>query len=98
MANTITLTKSERMELNRRASSRTGRAEDARRARVVLLLADGHTWDEVGERVECSRGFIDTWSKRFAQERLAGLYSRHVGQVPSKLSAAVEARILDATR
>ena len=44
MTTTIALTKRERMELMRRATSRTGRAEDARRARVILWLAEGRTW------------------------------------------------------
>ena len=69
------------MELTKRAKSRSGRAEDARRARLILLLAEGHTWDEMCERLDCSRGFIASWSKRFATERVAGLYSRHAGQV-----------------
>jgi hypothetical protein len=43
MAAAITLKNSERMELTQRANSRTGRAEDARRARVILLLAEGRT-------------------------------------------------------
>jgi transposase len=83
----ITLTKAERMELRQRAKSRTGRAEDARRARLVLLLADGHTWDEVCQRVDCSRGFVASWSRRFAEQRLAGLHSRHLGQRASVLTA-----------
>jgi hypothetical protein len=37
MTDAITLTNSERMELMRRANSRTDRAEDARRARLILL-------------------------------------------------------------
>jgi transposase len=94
----ITLTKRERMELTQRAKSRTGRAEDARRARLILLLAEGHTWDEVCERIDCSRGFVASWSRRFAEQRLAGLYSRHRGQTPSVLTARLEARILKATR
>lgn len=98
MKNAMKLSAAERTELNRRASSRTGRAEDARRARVILLLSEGHTWDEVADRLECSRGFISSWSRRFREERLAGLYSRHIGQVPSKMTAKLEARILDATR
>src|SRR6266581_3717781 len=61
MPNTITLTKAERMELTKQASSRSGRAEDARRARLVLLLAEGHTWDAICDRLPCSRGFIDRW-------------------------------------
>lgn len=98
MTDAITLTNLERMELTRRANSRTGRAEDARRARLVLLLAEGHTWDEVSERIECSRGFVASWSKRFAEQRIAGLYSRHRGQSASVLTPKLEARILEATR
>jgi transposase len=98
MTDTITLTKAERMELERRVASRTGRAEDARRARAILLLAEGHTWDEACDRVPCSRGFLASWWRRFEQERIAGLYSRHIGQVASILTPQVEARILDITR
>src|SRR6185312_2973511 len=98
MPDTIELTQAERMELERRAASRTGRAEDARRARLILLLAEGHTWDDTCERVPCSRGFIGTWSRRFQEQRLAGLYSRHIGQVATVLTAELEAQILEATR
>lgn len=93
----ITLTNEERMELTQRAKSRTGRAEDARRARVILLLEEGHTWDEVCKRVDCSRGFVASWSRRFAEQRVAGLYSRHVGQAVSVLTPRLEARILKLT-
>jgi transposase len=98
MADGIKLTSTERMELTRRANSRTDRAEDARRARVILLLAEGCTWDEVCERIECSRGFVASWNKRFVEQRIAGLYSRHLGQVPTVLTPKLEARILEATR
>jgi len=97
MPNTITLTKSERMELTKQATSRSARAEDARRARLVLLLAEGHTWDDICDRLPCSRGFIDSWSKRFAAERVAGLYSRYRGQAASVLTPRLEARILEWT-
>lgn len=98
MRNTIILTRRERMELTRRARSRTGRAEAARRARVILLLADGVTWDAVCHALGCSRGFVANWSQRFAVERVAGLYSRHRGQVPLRHTPQTEARILQATR
>lgn len=94
----IKLTDAEHKELSRRAASRTGRAEDARRARVILLLGEGLTWDEVMERLDCSRGFIATWSKRFQEGRLAGLFSRHRGQKAEILTPKLEARILEATR
>jgi transposase len=93
----MNLTNAERAELVKRTKSRTGRAEDARRAQVVLLLAEGYTWDEVCDRLDCSRGFVASWSNRFAEQRLAGLYSRHRGQVATRLTPRLEARILDTT-
>src|ERR1700677_3380511 len=98
MTDAIKLTNAERMELTRRANRRTDRTEDARRARLILLLAEGYTWDEVSERIECSRGFVARWNKRFIEQRIAGLYSRHLGQVPTVLTPELEARILEATR
>src|ERR1700680_4602944 len=98
MTAAITLTNAERMELTRRATSRTDRAEDARRARLILMLAEGHTWDEASERIDCSRGFVASWSKRFAEQRIAGLYSRHIGQVATVLTLELEVRILESTR
>jgi transposase len=98
VSNAIQLTKVERTELERRAASRTGRAEDARRARLILLIAAGHTWNEACARVPCSRGFVASWTTRFAEQRLAGLYSRHWGQGATVLTPRLEARILEATR
>src|ERR1700686_2796825 len=98
MTDAIPLTNSDFMELTGGANSRTDRAEDARRARLILLLAEGHTWDEVSERIDCSRGFVANWSKRFTEQRIAGLYSRHLGQVATVLTPELEARILEMTR
>ena len=98
MTNTSTLTTRERMELRRQTRSRRGRADAARRARVILLLAEGATWATVCHTVGCSRGFIATWRQRFADERVAGLYSRHRGQVPRHDTPQAEARILQTTR
>src|ERR1017187_10849967 len=98
MTDAIKLTNAERMELTRRANSRTDGAEDAGRTRLILLLAEGHRWDEASERIECSRGFVASWSKRFAEQRIAGLYSRHIGQVATVLTPQLEARILESTR
>src|SRR5947207_5863627 len=97
MENTIVLTDAERMELNQRAASRSGRADDARRARLMLLLEADHTWAAIRDKVDCNDAFIDRWSKRFREERLAGLFSRHAGQEASTLTPALEARILEWT-
>jgi len=94
----IELTTAERTELERRARSRAGRADEARVARVLLLLADGETYSEISERVECSAPFIRKWKKRFLAGGLAGLYVRHEGRPVTVLTPKVEARTLNWTR
>ena len=94
---TIALSKVERVELSQRAASQAGRADDARRARLILRLAAGDTWAQLRDKLSCNDAFIDRWSKRFAAERLAGLFSRHAGQEASTLTPTLEARILEWT-
>lgn len=94
----IKLTEAERAELVRRARSRAGRADEARVARVLLLLADGLTYVQIAERVDCSAPFIAKWKKRFLAGGLAGLYLRHEGRKATALTPRVEARILNWTR
>ena len=92
MKSAIELTEPERMELSQRATSRSGRADDGRRARLILLLEAGHSWAQIRDKLDYNDAFIDRWSKRFGRERLAGLFSRHAGRGPSKLTPALEAR------
>ncbi len=92
------LSKGERTELAKRANARSVRAEDARRARCILLLSDGCTWGDIRDKVGCNDGFIARWSKRFKSERLAGLFSRHRGSEARTLTPRLEARILERTR
>lgn len=95
MSSTITLSKVEQAELTRRAGSQSWRADEARRARLILLLDAGHTWAVIREKLDCTDSFINRWSKRFVAERLAGLFSRHSGQPASTLTPALEGRILE---
>src|SRR5262252_3732659 len=88
------LSKSERMELQRQANSGNGRADAARRARLILLLADGLTWAEIRAKLDCSDSYINRWSKRFEAERLAGLFARHAGRARYKVDDRLEARVL----
>jgi hypothetical protein len=41
---------------------------------------------------------VASWSRRFTEQRIAGRYSRHLGQVATVLTPELEARILEATR
>ena len=95
MSKTVKLLPMEREELSQRTSRQSGRADEARRARLILLLDAGHTWAWIREKLDCRDSFIDRWNKRFRAERLAGLFSRHAGQLPTTLTPALEARILE---
>lgn len=88
------LTKTEVMELQRQASARNGRADSARHARLILLLSEGLTWAEIRAKLDCSDSYIDRWSKRFAADRLAGLFARHAGRERYKVTDRIEARVL----
>ncbi len=91
------LTKAEVMELQRQVSARTGRADAARHARLILLLAEGLTWAEIRSKLDCSDSYIDRWSKRFSADRLAGLFARHAGRQRYKVTERLEARVLART-
>ena len=64
----LTLTIDERTELERRVRSRKIRAEDARRARVILMLADGASYSTIEATVPCYRDYINRWRRRFLAE------------------------------
>jgi len=94
----LTLTTDERVELERRMRGRTIRSEDARRARVILMLADGASYSAIERALPCYRDYINRWRRRFLAKRLAGLQSRHRKPEPTVLTPDMEARILDQTR
>lgn len=90
----ITLKRAERQELDRWARGQSRDAAQARRARLILLLADGERYGSIREKLDCDTNFIARWKSRFVGERLAGLYSRHAGRAPRQGSERQEARIL----
>src|SRR5579864_6637151 len=92
------LTPSEGTELKDRMRSRTLPAEDVRRARLILLLAQGNSYSAIGQVLGCNPNYISRWKGRFEAERLAGLYSRHRGRAVEKRTPALEAKILEWTR
>jgi transposase len=94
----LTLTTDERLELERRVRSRKIRAEDARRARVILMLADGASFTTITSAVGCYPDYVSRWKQRFEAERVAGLRAQYRGQPPTVRTAALEARVLAKTR
>src|SRR5690349_6755213 len=50
------------------------------RAHILLLLADGHTWQDVGALLFCSSRTIDRWVKRFHEEGLEAVAGHKPGR------------------
>ena len=96
--NDLVLTPEERSELQRRVRSRSLRAEDCQRARVILGVASGRGLRETAASVSCSTSYVQRWLGRFRAERLGGLVARHKGRAAAKGAAKLEARILEWTR
>ena len=66
----LTLTSDERTELQRRVRGLNIRAEDARRARVILMLANGDSYSAIETAIPCYRDYINRWRRRFLADGL----------------------------
>jgi transposase len=93
----MNLSESERQELAAMQRSRTAAVAQVRRAKLILMLDEGASREAIKDRINCDSRFISTWAKRFATERLAGLYGRHPGRAPRRDLAKLEARVLEHT-
>lgn len=69
----IALTEVEQAELTRLTRSPSVAAGVARRARIVLLAAEGVPLRHIGPRVGVSRMVVRDWLDRFRARRLPGL-------------------------
>src|ERR1700734_2533301 len=98
LGTTLRLSRPEAQELQARARSRVLRAGDVRRARLILMLAEGQSWSTIQQALGCSSAYIARWQTRFAEQRLAGLFARHQGRPATKRTPRLEARILAWTR
>jgi hypothetical protein len=69
----IALSERERADLVHLTRSPSVPAGLARRARIVLLAADGAPIRHIGPQIGVSRTVVRDWLDRFARQRLAGL-------------------------
>jgi transposase-like protein len=69
----LVITDEERAELGRRVRAHTTPQRAAKRARVVLLAADGVPNRQIGPIVGMNQHTVAQWRRRFAAEGLAGL-------------------------
>ena len=95
----ITLTPEEQDELHDVSVSRTLPAGDVFRARLILMLAAGHSYNEIKRALDTTAPTVSLWKKRFLECRVAGLMGeRHPGQKPSVITPKLIAKVLAATQ
>jgi transposase len=95
----VTLVSLERRELEHLARSRTRALERAKkRAKVILMLSAGGSYNEISKRLGCTIDYISYWRGRFRDKRLIGLVSRDDVGGRRRNSEQIEARILEWTK
>ena len=98
MDESLNLTPDERDELLSRTRMRSLRAEDHRRARLILLLDAGRSYSDIQQSLSCGATYVSRWKQRFLTGRVSGLFSQHPGRAAEKGRPQLEARILAWTR
>ena len=94
----VELRPGQRGELNEIARSQSLPAGFVLRAKILLLLADGCSYDAIKEKLDTNAPTISRWKRRFLDHGLDGLETQRPGQPPCKLTPRLRAKILDATR
>src|SRR5262252_888027 len=94
----VSLTTDQRSELNTIAQSRSLPAGYVFRAKLILMLAEGASFNTIKRRLQTSAPTIIRWKQRFLRCGLDGLDTYHPGQPATVLTPALRARILSATR
>lgn len=94
----LSLTDAQRAELTAIAQSRSLPAGYVFRAKLILLLAEGLSFNAIKQRLQTTAPTIVRWKERFIAAGLDGLDTHHPGQKPTVLTPALRARILAATR
>jgi transposase len=94
----LRVTDEQRGELTGIAQSRSLPAGYVFRAKLILMLSEGATFATIRERLGTTNPTILRWKERFLAEGMDGLDTNHPGQKPYRLTAALRAKILNATR
>jgi len=92
----LTLTRKDRLELEALASNGNTPQKIAKRARIVLLTADGHGVNAIMRAAQASKTSVWNWPKRFLEAGVEGLKrdkSKKPGKAP--LPQAVRERVVE---
>src|SRR5271170_7148154 len=94
----VVLSEDQQLELSRNAQSRSLPAGYVFRARLILMLAEGASFNTIKQRLRTTAPTISRWKQRFLASGMDGLDTSHPGQSASVLTPKLRARILSATR
>ena len=92
------LTPTERGEIQSYLRKRSLPASVAQRMRIVLLLDEGASYQEIKEQLGAFPSTISRWKQRYENDGLIGLVTVHPGQPPQKLTPQLRAKVLEKTR
>lgn len=95
--NKLALRKSEIAELKSVMRKQRGNAALVRRARCVLLCAQGERRVDIRSKLGCNDHFVTRWTATYAKYRLSGLVSSYPGRPPKRSIEKLEARVLNRT-
>lgn len=87
-----------RSDLEEIARSQSLPAGFVLRAKIILLLAEGLSYEAIQTKLDTTAPTISRWKKRFLASGLDGFETQRPGQPPQKLTAKLRGKILDATR
>lgn len=81
----LVISDDERAELERRTRAHTSTQREARRARVILLCANGIALRQIAQVVDMDQHQVGVWRRRFVEHRLEGLCDQPRSGRPRRL-------------
>lgn len=94
----LSLTPTQRGELQAHLKSRNLPSGIALRMRIVLMLDEGASYSDIKEKLDTTAPTISLWKRRYREAGVVGLVTVHPGQPPQKLTPQFRARVLAKTQ
>ena len=92
------LTPTQRGELQAHLKSRNLPLGIALRMRIILMLDEGASYNDIKDKLDTTAPTISLWKRRYREAGVVGLVSVHPGQPPKKLTPQFRAKVLAKTQ
>ncbi len=94
VAPVLRVNKKQRHQLATLIRRQNAPAAEVLRARIIVGLAAGASYQQLSGRLGSSSATISLWRKRFEEDGVAGLRSRHLGSEASVLTPELRAKVI----